>query len=90
MYTCIHMYVCILKRRSGHAVEDLGTEDGAFSTLRPGISEIRSHLAARELTLRGREYPGDKSACICICTFTCTYIYTHTHMFVYVYMCIRI
>mmetsp|Transcript_11338 Transcript_11338/g.21389 ORF Transcript_11338/g.21389 Transcript_11338/m.21389 type:complete len:632 (+) Transcript_11338:52-1947(+) len=30
-----------------------GTEDGAFSTMRPGISEIRSHLAARQLTLRG-------------------------------------
>ena len=32
-----------------------GTEDGAFSTRRPGIAEIRSHLAARQLTLRGQK-----------------------------------
>jgi hypothetical protein len=33
--------------------KDHGTEDGAFSTLRPGISEIRSHIATRQLVLKG-------------------------------------
>merc|ERR1712194_133553 len=32
-----------------------GTEDGAFSTKRDGIAEIRSHMCARQLTLRGAE-----------------------------------
>lgn len=29
-----------------------GTDDGAFSTTREGISEVRSHMATRQLTLR--------------------------------------
>ena len=29
-----------------------GTEDGGFSTRRPGIKELRAHLAARQLTMR--------------------------------------
>eukprot|EP00931_Biecheleriopsis_adriatica_P025910 TRINITY_DN15818_c0_g1_i2.p1 TRINITY_DN15818_c0_g1~~TRINITY_DN15818_c0_g1_i2.p1 ORF type:complete len:642 (+),score=138.18 TRINITY_DN15818_c0_g1_i2:62-1987(+) len=33
---------------------DHGTADGAFSTEREGIAEVRSHLVARELTLRGK------------------------------------
>ncbi|CAJ1413740.1 unnamed protein product [Effrenium voratum] len=32
-----------------------GTEDGAFSVRRPGIAEIRSHLATRQLALGGKE-----------------------------------
>ena len=31
-----------------------GTSDGAFSTAREGISSVRAHLAARQLTLRGK------------------------------------
>uniref|UniRef100_A0A7S4QAA6 Uncharacterized protein n=1 Tax=Alexandrium monilatum TaxID=311494 RepID=A0A7S4QAA6_9DINO len=30
-----------------------GTADGAFSTTREGISEVRSHIATRQLALRG-------------------------------------
>merc|ERR1712190_712924 len=30
-----------------------GTEDGAFSVAREGISEVRSHIATRQLALRG-------------------------------------
>ena len=32
--------------------KDHGTEDGAFSTRRPGIAEIRSHIATRQLVLK--------------------------------------
>jgi len=35
--------------------KDHGTEDGAFSTEREGIKGVRSHIAARQLTLRGSE-----------------------------------
>lgn len=31
-----------------------GTSDGAFSTTREGISEVRSHIATRQLALRGK------------------------------------
>lgn len=35
--------------------KDHGTEDGAFSTRRPGIGEIRSHIATRQLVLKGNQ-----------------------------------
>lgn len=33
-----------------------GTPDGAFDTKREGIAEVRSHMATRELTLRGNQH----------------------------------
>ena len=41
------------RRKYDVLCKDHGTEDGAFSTLRPGISEIRSHIATRQLVLKG-------------------------------------
>lgn len=43
------------RRKYDVLCKDHGTEDGAFSTLRPGISEIRSHIATRQLVLKGND-----------------------------------